>query len=131
MLGDLLAQLAVEHPGVAAGGQGGIGLAGQGVGDLLGRVALVGEDPAVVDHGHPGGVPGVGGLAGAGLAGVAPVGVQGRAAEQVAGLPGAALGPVDGAGPRVGQVRGAVLAGAGHEAAGSSTSLLCRCRGER
>ena len=61
------------------------------------------------------GVPGVGGLAGAGLAGVAPVGVQGGAAQQVAGLPGAALGAVDGAGPGVRQVRGAVLAGPLHE----------------
>ena len=58
----------------------------------------------------------MGGLAGAGLAGVAPVGVQGGAAEQVAGLPGAALGPVDGTGPGVRQVGRAVLAGALHEA---------------
>ncbi len=104
VFGDLLTQLPVEGPRVASGGQGGIGLAGQRVGDLLGRVALVGEDPAVIDHGQPGGVPGVGGPAGAGLAGVAPVGVEGGAAEQVAGLPGAALGAVDGAGPGVGQV---------------------------
>ena len=114
VLGHQLAQLAVEHPRVAAGGHRGIGLAAERVGDLLGPVPLVGQGPAVVDH-HPGRVPGVGGPAGAGLAGVAPVGVQRRAAQQVAGLPGAALGPVDGPGPGVGQVGGAVLTGAGHE----------------
>ena len=74
--------------------------------------ALVGEDAAVVHDGHPGGIPGVGGLAGARLAGVAQVGVQSGTAEKVAGLPGAALGAVDGASPGVGHPRRAVLAGA-------------------
>ena len=129
MFGDPVAKLAVEGPGVAAGGQGGVGLAGQRVGDLLGGVALVGQDPAVVDGDELGGVPGVGGLAGAGLAGVAPVGVQGGAAQQVAGLPGAALRPVDGAGPGVRQVRGAVLAGAlPRSSAGSTASSPLRSR---
>ena len=116
VFGYLVAQLPVEGPGVAAGGQGGIGLAGQSLGDHFGRVALVGQDPSVVDGDEWFGVPGVGGLAGAGLAGVAPVGVQGGAAQQVAGLPGAALGSVDGPGPRMRHVRGAVLAGPLHEA---------------
>ena len=54
MLVDQLAQLAVNGPGVAAGGQRWIGLAGQGVGDLFGAVALVGEDAAVVHDSRPG-----------------------------------------------------------------------------
>ncbi len=69
----------------------------------------------MVDDCHPGGVPGVGGLTGTGLAGVAPVGVQGGAAEQVAGLPGAALRPVNRARPGVRQVGRTVLASAQYE----------------
>ena len=97
--------LTVDDPGVAAGGQGRVRLASQGVGHLLGRPALVGQGTTVVDDHDPGGVPGVGGLAGTGLAGVAPVGVQGGATKQVTGFPGAALGAVDRARPGVGQVR--------------------------
>ena len=115
VLGDPFAELAVEYPGVAACRQGRVGLAGQRTGDLFSRVPLVGQGTAVVDDRHPGGVPGVGGLAGTGLAGVAPVGVQGGAAEQVAGFPGAALRPVDRACPGVRKVGRTVLAGALHE----------------
>src|SRR5262249_6171615 len=111
VFGYLMAKLSVEGPGVASGGQGGIGLAGQRLGDHFSRVTLVGEDPSVIDGQESLGVPGVSGLARTGLAGVSPVGVQGTAAQQVADLPGAALGPVNGTGPRVRQVRGAVLAG--------------------
>ena len=50
VLGDQFAQLTVQHPRIAAGGQGGVGLAGQGIGDLLGAVALIGEDPAMIDY---------------------------------------------------------------------------------
>ena len=81
VFGYLVAQLPVEGPGVASGGQGGIGLAGQRLGDHFGGLTLVGEDPSVVDGDELLGVPGVGGLAGAGLAGVSPVGVQGGAAQ--------------------------------------------------
>jgi hypothetical protein len=112
VFGDPLAELAVEDPGVAAGGQGWVGVTGKRPGNLVGRPPLVGEGTAVVDDGDPGGVPGVGGLAGTGLAGVAPVGVQGGAAKQVAGLPGATLRPVDGTGPGVREVGRTVLAGA-------------------
>jgi hypothetical protein len=69
----------------------------------------------VVDDCHPGGVPGVCGLTGTGLAGIAAVGVQGGAAEQVAGLPGAALRPVDRARPGVRNVRRTVLASPQYE----------------
>ena len=115
VFGDEFTQLSVEDPRVVSGGQRRIGLARQRVGDLLGPVALVGDDPTVIDHRHPGGVPGVGGPAGAGLAGVAAVGVEGRAAEQVTGLPGAPLGAVDGSRPGVGQVGCSVFPGTGHE----------------
>ena len=69
----------------------------------------------MVGRDETGGVPGVGRLAGPGLAGVAPVGVQGGAAEHVTGLPGAALRPVDGARPGVGEVRRTVFARALYE----------------
>ena len=112
------AELPVEGPGVAPRRQGRVGLPGQRVGHLFSRAPLVGQGAAVVDDGDPGGVPGVGGLAGTGLAGVAPVGVQGSAAEQVAGFPGAALRPVDRARPGVREVGRTVLAGAMHERLG-------------
>ena len=48
VLGDLFAELAVEHPGVAARRHGGVGLAGERLGDHFGGSALVREDPAVV-----------------------------------------------------------------------------------
>ena len=81
VFGYLVGQLPVEGPGVASGGQAGIGLAGQCLGDNFGRVTLVGQDPSVVGRDELLGVPGVSGLAGAGLAGVSPVGVQGGATK--------------------------------------------------
>ena len=73
---------------------------GQGGGDLLGRGALrFGDQPSAVVavvEGLAGGVPGVGGGDGAGLAHIAAVAVQGRGGQQVDLVPGAALDPVDG-----------------------------------
>src|SRR2546423_1833596 len=77
-------------------------------GPVSGAGSPVGERPAVVARVESGGVPGVGGLAGAGLAGVPAVGVERGGAEKVCVVPGAALGAVDGAGPGVGHVRGPV-----------------------
>jgi hypothetical protein len=73
---DEAAKLTVNNPRIAPGGHGRIGLGGKSVNHLLGSVAPVSQDSAMVDRRHPGGVPGVGGLPGAGLTGVAPVGVQ-------------------------------------------------------
>ena len=103
--GDQLAQLVVDGPGVVDGGHGRVGDAGEGDGDLLVGVGIVGEAAAEVDGRQGGGVPGVGGLHGAGLGGVAAVGVEGGGAEEVGVVPGAALGAVDGACPGVGHVR--------------------------
>ena len=70
------------------------------------------------------GVPGVGRLPAPGLADVAGQAVQGRGAEQVDLVPGAALGAVDGAGPGVGKVRCAVGAGAGDEPRAATVAAL-------
>ena len=98
----------------------GFGLgSGQGGGDLFGRGALRFGDQAsavvAVVEGLAGGVPGVGGSDGAGLAHIAPVAVQGRGGQQVDLVPGAALDPVDGASPAVRHQRAAVVGAAGHE----------------
>ena len=101
-------QLALDDERVGVGGQPGIGLSGQSGGHLLGGAAPIGQHPAVVARGDGGGVPGVSGLAGPGLAAVAPVGVEGRAAQQVTALPGAALGAVNRASPSVRHVWAAI-----------------------
>ena len=103
--GDQLTQLAVDGPRVADGGHGRVRDAGEGDGDLLFGVGIVGEPAAEVDGRQGGGVPGVGGLHGAGLGGVAAVGVEGGGAEEVGVVPGAALGAVDGTRPGMGHVR--------------------------
>ena len=103
--GDQLAQFGVDGPRVVDGGHRGVGDAGQGDGDLVVGVGIVGEAAAEVDGRQGGGVPGVGGVDGAGLGGVAAVGVERGGAEQVDVVPGAALGAVDGACPGVGHVR--------------------------
>ena len=77
-------------------------------GDLIVGVEIVGETAAEVDAGKCGGVPGVGGLHGAGLGGVAAVGVEGGGAEEVDVVPGATLGAVDGACPSMRHVRRAI-----------------------
>jgi hypothetical protein len=74
---DASAQLAVDHEGVAGGGKSDIGLTVEGGGHLFGGAAPIGEHAAVVDRGDGGGVPGMGGLTGAGLSAVAPQGIQG------------------------------------------------------
>ncbi len=104
VLGDLGAETAVGGVGVGDRGQAGVGGSGQGGEDVLVGGAGVGGAAAVVEVDDRGGVPGVGGLAGPGLADVAPEGVEGWCAEQVDGFPRAALGAVDGADPGVGQV---------------------------
>jgi hypothetical protein len=99
--GDDGAQVAIETPGVVGGGHGGVGEAGEGGGHLFGAGAPVGEPATVIPVVEGGGVPGVGGVPGAGLAGVTAVGVEGGGAQEVCVVPGAALGAVDGAGPGV------------------------------
>ena len=99
--GDELAQLAVDGPGVVDCGHGGVGDAGERGGDLIVGVEIVGETATEVDGRKAGGVPGVGGLHGAGLGGVAAVGIEGRGTEEVDVVPGATLGTVDGACPGV------------------------------
>ena len=99
------AQVGVDAVGVVDRGEGfGLG-SGQRGGDLLGRGALrFADQPSAVVavvEGLAGGVPGVGGSDGAGLAHIAAVAVQGRGGQQVDLVPGAALDPVDGASPGV------------------------------
>ena len=79
----------------------GVGDAGESDGDFTVGVGFVGEPAAEVDGGEGGGVPGVGGLHGAGLGGVPAVGVEGGGTEQVDVVPGAALRAVDGSSPGV------------------------------
>ena len=111
------AELAVEGPGVVVGGEGlGLGAVQRGGDDFAGA-ALVGEESAWV-VGVRAGVPGVGGLLPAGLADVAGVPVEGGGAEEVDLVPGAALGAVDGACPRMRNVGCAVGAGAGDRVRG-------------
>ena len=102
---DQLTQLGVNGPRVADGGHGRLGDTGERDRDLPFRVRFVGEPAAEVDGRQRRGVPGVGGVDGAGLGGVAAVGVEGGGAEQVGVVPGAALGAVDGACPGMGHVR--------------------------
>ena len=97
--GDEFAEVGVEGPGVVDGGHGGVGDAGERDGDLIVGVGIVGETAAEVEGGKGGGVPGVGGLQGAGLGGVPAVGVEGGGAREVDVVPGASLGAVDGTCP--------------------------------
>ena len=112
------AQFAVEGPGVVVGGEGLAISAAQRGGDDFAGAALVGEESWWV-VGVGAGVPGVGGLLPAGLADVAGVPVECGGAEEVDLVPGAALGAVDGACPRMRDVGCAVGAGPGD-----------RCRGQ-
>ncbi len=117
VFGTFGAELAVECPGVVGGGERfGFGAAHR-VEDGGAGGAVVGEETRRV-VGVGAGVPGVGGLSSAGLAEVAGEPVERRCAEQVHVVPGAALGAVGGARPRVRHVRGVVGPGAGHDLGG-------------
>ena len=107
VIADFLVEAVVDPVGVVGRGERlGPGPV-HGGSDLLGRGAVVADEPAaMVGVRGGGGVPGVGGLDGAGLADVAPVVVECWCCQQVDLRPGAALHAVDGPAPGVRQAGG-------------------------
>ena len=100
-------QLAVEHERVVGRGEGFGFVAAHGVEDGLARAAIVGQKTGRVVAVGPR-VPGVGRELPAALRDVTGVPVEGRRGEEMDLTPGAALRAVNGAGPCVRDVRGAV-----------------------
>lgn len=96
------------------GGKGDGGLAPHGRQHLLDRIALH-DNAAVVHAGEAAHIPGVGGGPAPALPHISAVAVKGGGAEQMDPFPGSALGPIDGPGQRVGDIRCTVASSAGDE----------------